>query len=128
MPIYEYQCESCDRRTEVIQRISDPPLVTCDECGGDLRKLISAPAFQFKGSGWYVTDYARKGDGGEGKGKEKDAAADKAADGGKSSGDSGKGSGDSASEASSSSSSSSREGFTKPERLAAAQLHARDSA
>lgn len=64
MPIYEYQCQSCGERREVLQRISDPPLETCDECGGEVRKLISAPAFQFKGSGWYVTDYARKGEGG----------------------------------------------------------------
>lgn len=64
MPIYEYQCQSCGERREVLQRISDPPLETCDECGGDVRKLISAPAFQFKGSGWYVTDYARKGQSG----------------------------------------------------------------
>lgn len=64
MPIYEYQCRSCGERREVLQRISDPPLEICDECGGEVRKLISAPAFQFKGSGWYVTDYARKGQSG----------------------------------------------------------------
>jgi len=68
VPIYEYQCQACGHRMEALQRISDPPLSTCPECGGDLRKLVSAPAFQFKGSGWYVTDYARKG--GEAKGKE----------------------------------------------------------
>lgn len=60
MPIYEYQCQQCEERTEVMQRISDDPLTRCESCGGDLKKLISAPAFQFKGSGWYVTDYARK--------------------------------------------------------------------
>ena len=60
MPIYEYQCQSCDRRFEVMQRMSEPALTTCDDCGGDLKKLISAPAFQFKGDGWYVTDYAKK--------------------------------------------------------------------
>jgi putative FmdB family regulatory protein len=66
MPIYEYQCQKCQERLEVMQRISDEPLKTCPECGGDLKKLISAPAFQFKGSGWYVTDYARKtGEGAE---------------------------------------------------------------
>ena len=83
MPIYEYQCQSCDRRTEAIQRISDPPLEACDECGGALQKLLSAPAFQFKGSGWYVTDYGKGTNGKEGA---KKAAADKAADGGKSDG------------------------------------------
>lgn len=69
MPIYEYQCQSCGRLDEVMQKMSDPPLTTCEECGGDLKKLISAPAFQFKGDGWYVTDYARKKEGGKGGGK-----------------------------------------------------------
>lgn len=63
MPIYEYECRRCGRRIEAMQRIADPPLAVCEECGGELRKLISAPAFQFKGSGWYVTDYARAGSG-----------------------------------------------------------------
>lgn len=62
MPIYEYQCQSCGSKLEVMQRIGDPPPGVCSKCGGDLRKLLSAPAFQFKGSGWYVTDYARKSD------------------------------------------------------------------
>lgn len=61
MPIYEYECQSCGRRSEVMQKMSDPPLDTCTVCSGALKKLLSAPAFQFKGSGWYVTDYARKG-------------------------------------------------------------------
>lgn len=60
MPIYEYECLACGKRSEVLQRASDPPLGECPECGGQVRKLISAPAFQFKGSGWYVTDYASK--------------------------------------------------------------------
>jgi putative FmdB family regulatory protein len=63
MPIYEYQCESCEQRTEAIQRLAEPPLTICPHCGGPLVKLLSAPAFQFKGTGWYVTDYAGKGDG-----------------------------------------------------------------
>lgn len=63
MPIYEYACEACGRVTEVIQRLDDPPLAACPECGGAVKKLLSAPAFQFKGEGWYVTDYARKGGG-----------------------------------------------------------------
>lgn len=61
MPIYEYQCDQCGKRTEAIQRLDEPPLELCPHCGGALRKLMSAPAFQFKGSGWYVTDYADKG-------------------------------------------------------------------
>jgi putative FmdB family regulatory protein len=59
MPIYEYECRACGKRSEAMQRMADPPLTTCAECGGELKKLISSPAFQFKGSGWYVTDYAR---------------------------------------------------------------------
>lgn len=61
MPIYEYQCQSCNERTEAIQSFDDPPLAVCPHCGGQLKKLMSAPAFQFKGTGWYVTDYAGKG-------------------------------------------------------------------
>ena len=60
MPIYEYQCNQCGKRTELLQRMDDAPLATCPECGGEVRKLLSAPAVQFKGSGWYVTDYAGK--------------------------------------------------------------------
>ena len=60
MPLYEYQCKKCHSLTERIQKFSDPPLETCPHCGGELEQLISAPAVQFKGSGWYVTDYARK--------------------------------------------------------------------
>ena len=63
MPIYEYQCRRCGHRLEAMQRLSDPPLKRCPSCGGGLKKLVSAPAFQFKGSGWYVTDYAGKGAG-----------------------------------------------------------------
>ena len=60
MPLYEYQCQTCGRRTEVLQRLGEAPLAACQECGGALKKLISSPAFQFKGSGWYATDYAGK--------------------------------------------------------------------
>lgn len=60
MPLYEYQCKSCHSLTERIQKFSDPPLTTCPHCGGELEQLLSAPAVQFKGAGWYVTDYARK--------------------------------------------------------------------
>ena len=61
MPIYEYECEQCRHRMELIQKHNDPPLATCPKCSGPLRKLIAAPALQFKGSGWYVTDYSDKG-------------------------------------------------------------------
>jgi putative FmdB family regulatory protein len=59
VPLYEYQCKKCHSLTERIQKFSDPPLTTCPHCGGELEQLISAPAVQFKGSGWYVTDYAK---------------------------------------------------------------------
>lgn len=67
MPLYEYQCESCSVVMEKIQKFSDPPLDTCPSCGGKLKKLPSSPAIQFKGSGFYITDYAKKssGDGGK---------------------------------------------------------------
>ena len=70
MPLYEYQCARCGR-FEVIRKFSDPPLVTCPTCGGAIEKLASAPAIQFKGTGWYITDYARKSTGGEASGKSK---------------------------------------------------------
>jgi putative FmdB family regulatory protein len=60
VPLYDYACEACEKTTEILQRFDDPPLEICPHCGGALRKLLSAPAFQFKGSGWYVTDYARQ--------------------------------------------------------------------
>ena len=65
MPLYEYQCDACGNRFELIRKFSDPPLETCPKCGetGKIHKLVSSPAFQFKGSGWYVTDYARRGAG-----------------------------------------------------------------
>jgi putative FmdB family regulatory protein len=61
MPLYEYECEACHNRFERIQKYSDPPIDTCPACGkGPVRKLFSSPAIQFKGSGWYITDYAKK--------------------------------------------------------------------
>jgi putative FmdB family regulatory protein len=61
MPLYEYQCDVCGHRFEVIQKFSDAPLQACAKCGGAVKKLLSSPAIQFKGSGWYITDYARAG-------------------------------------------------------------------
>jgi putative FmdB family regulatory protein len=61
MPIYEYRCEKCDSHFEVIQKFSDKPLKFCSNCKGKLTKLISQTSFQLKGSGWYVTDYAKSG-------------------------------------------------------------------
>lgn len=83
MPIYEYVCDSCRRKTEAIQKLGDKPLKICPHCGGRLRKAFSAPAIQFKGSGWYVTDYprAKKEENKEAtaeKGETKEAAAEKA--------------------------------------------------
>ena len=60
MPIYEYECRKCSAHVEAFQKVSDKPLTKCRKCGGKLEKKISAPAIQFKGSGWYVTDYAGK--------------------------------------------------------------------
>ncbi len=60
MPLYEYQCDACGHRFETIRKFSDPPIEQCPNCGAALRKLQSAPAIQFKGSGWYITDYAKK--------------------------------------------------------------------
>ena len=60
MPLYEYQCEKCGHRFEKIQKFSDKMVKKCPECGGRVEQMISAPAVQFKGSGWYVTDYANK--------------------------------------------------------------------
>jgi putative FmdB family regulatory protein len=60
MPLYEYQCKKCHHRFERIQKFSDPPVRKCPECGGPVEQLLSAPIVQFKGSGWYVTDYASK--------------------------------------------------------------------
>ena len=83
MPVYEYECGKCGVRVEEIQKFSDAPLKKHSGCGGRLKRMLSAPAFQFKGSGWYVTDYARKGASSEGakEAKEaKEAKADKKAE------------------------------------------------
>jgi putative FmdB family regulatory protein len=81
MPLYEYECRKCHHRFEVIQKVSDRPVRKCPKCGKTgVEKLLSAPAVHFKGTGWYVTDYAGKGRGkagGEGKGHKDDAAGTK---------------------------------------------------
>ena len=61
MPLYEYECEACSSRFEKIQKFSDPLEDTCPKCGGHVHKLMSSPAIQFKGTGWYITDYAKSG-------------------------------------------------------------------
>lgn len=60
MPLYEYQCKKCQHRFERIQKFSDPHVKKCPKCGGPVEQLLSPPTVQFKGSGWYVTDYAKK--------------------------------------------------------------------
>lgn len=66
MPLYEYLCGSCGHRFERIQKFSDAPLSECPSCGGSVEKQLSSPAIQFKGSGWYITDYAKSGSTGKG--------------------------------------------------------------
>ena len=85
MPLYEYQCNACGHRFEVIQKFSDAPVEACEKCGGAVGKLLSSPAIQFKGSGWYITDYARAGksdsksDGGAAAGKTEGAGSGESA-------------------------------------------------
>lgn len=74
MPLYEYRCKACGHQFEKIQSFSAPEEKVCPVCGGEVERLLSAPAVQFKGSGWYVTDYAAKG-------KSKTAAAPGSTDG-----------------------------------------------
>ena len=79
MPLYEYECKKCGHRFEKIQKFSDKMVKTCPECGGQVEQMISAPAVQFKGSGWYVTDYAKKSSspGGSGSGDSKEKKDEK---------------------------------------------------
>jgi len=75
MPLYEYQCDSCGHRFELIRKFTDPPPEACPKCGGRVTKLFSSPAIQFKGSGFYITDYARKSESaGESKSESGDSA------------------------------------------------------
>jgi putative FmdB family regulatory protein len=76
VPLYEYQCKQCGHRFEKIQSFSAPEEKVCPACGGEVERLISAPAIQFKGAGWYVNDYA-------GRGKAPSSGADRSKDGGK---------------------------------------------
>ena len=100
MPLYEYQCPKCGR-FERIQKFADPPLTECPTCGQAVQKLLSAPAIQFKGTGWYITDYARKSSGkAEGSSS---SGKDGGKDGGKDSGSSSKDSGSSSKEGTSTS-------------------------
>lgn len=77
MPIYEYECKKCKAHIEVLQKMNDKPLTKCSRCGGRLEKQWSATGFQFVGSGWYVTDYARKKS--DGKEEKKSAPAEQSA-------------------------------------------------
>ncbi len=86
MPLYEYECDACKKRFEKLQRVSDPLLTACPKCGGAVHKCFSVPAIQFKGNGWYVTDYSRrssgKGSGGDAAGKTEGAKKPEAKAGG----------------------------------------------
>lgn len=85
MPLYEYRCNACGQRFEVIQKFSDPPAETCTKCGkGPVERLLSSPAIQFKGSGWYITDYARKSSDASAGSKPSSSSDDKKTDGSKS--------------------------------------------
>lgn len=86
MPLYEYECDACGRRFERIQKFSDPLITVCPTCGGSVHKLFSSPAIQFKGSGFYITDYAKPGASGSDADKSGKKPADSTAS---SSGDSG---------------------------------------
>jgi putative FmdB family regulatory protein len=75
VPLYEYQCKSCHKLTERIQKFSDTPLAICPHCGGELEQLISAPSVRFKGAGWYVNDYAKKPSGASSSGNGSDTSS-----------------------------------------------------
>ena len=78
MPLYEYECQKCHTRTERIEKLSGPHLKACPKCKGKVERLLSSPAIQFKGSGWYVTDYAKSSSAGTAGESPKSDAADKA--------------------------------------------------
>ena len=80
MPLYEYECKKCGHRFERIQKFSDAMVKKCPECRGKVEQMISAPAVQFKGSGWYVTDYAKKASGSSGSGSDSGFKSDSTSD------------------------------------------------
>ena len=80
MPLYEYECDDCGHRFELIRKFSDEPLRECPTCAGHVRKLVSSPAIQFKGTGWYVTDYARKSSGAQPASEADKSSADRKTD------------------------------------------------
>jgi putative FmdB family regulatory protein len=82
MPLYEYECTKCGEKIEVIRLFSDPPLTVCPNCGGKLTKLLSSPAFQFKGSGFYLTDYGKSGSSQAGEKEKRSAGKSEEARGG----------------------------------------------
>jgi putative FmdB family regulatory protein len=77
LPLYEYRCLKCDRHTEKIENLNGPHLKKCPHCGGKVESVLTAPAIQFKGSGWYVTDYGKKTAGGDGQKSEQPEASAK---------------------------------------------------
>ena len=81
MPIYEYDCQSCGQHFDVIQKFTDDPVTECKFCKGGVRKLMGTPALQFKGTGWYITDYAGKSPKPGGDTKEKPAASETKSEG-----------------------------------------------
>jgi putative FmdB family regulatory protein len=83
MPLYEYRCKGCNKIFEVLQKIDAEPLSECIHCGEPVEKLVSVSSFQFKGSGWYITDYKNKRSGGNGESKAKHHTVDKDTDNGK---------------------------------------------
>ena len=111
LPLYEYQCPKCGR-FELIRKFSDEVLEKCPTCGSEVQKLLSAPAIQFKGTGWYITDYARKSEGKGGKG-ESGKGESGSGDGGKSESGSKKDSGSSGDKAAASASSSGKDSGSK---------------
>jgi putative FmdB family regulatory protein len=78
LPLYEYRCLKCKRHTEKIENVNGPNLKKCPHCGGKVESVVTAPAIQFKGSGWYVTDYAKKSSGGDSSKSEKSESSEKA--------------------------------------------------
>jgi putative FmdB family regulatory protein len=77
LPLYEYRCLKCDRHTDKIENLNGPHLKKCPHCGGKVESVLTAPAIQFKGSGWYVNDYGRKSSGGDGQKSEKSEKSEK---------------------------------------------------